>query len=402
MTPTMPQPTRNIRQRVLSVLKGEKPDRLPFVDRLELWYASHTLHGTVPEDYRGLSLTDLHRATGLGQQKFVPLHAIKLRGVELVLTRDGDEIYHEIDPVVDYFPRLYGTVPYDTPGVVVAQIRTPRGTLTTRQQLLPNMVEAGMGPYMSEHAVKSAADLPAVEYILDRAEFILREDRVREQEALIGESGYVVPAINRIPFQQVMLDYVGEMPLFYMLHDEPDLVRRLIALVAGRLGEVIDSLATSALPYVEFVDNVEAHMTNPRLFAEFCLGDYQRYVEMLHRQGKKLGSHTDGNIKPLLRLLAETGLDVCESISPAPLTQCTFDEAWNTWQALDGPIIWGGIPSVILEPETSEADFRAYIEHVLELVGDKAIILGIGDMVVPVNLIERVHYIAERVEAHVI
>ena len=402
MTLSMPQPPCNIRQRVLSVLKGEKPDRLPFIDRLELWYASHKRHGTIPEDYRDLTLTGIHQAIRMGQQKFVPLHEIRLHGVELILMREGDEFYHEIDPVVEYFPRLYGTVPYDTPGVVVAQMITPRGTLTTRQQLLPNMVDAGMGPYMSEHPVKSPADLPMVEYILDHAEFILREDHVHEQQALIGDSGFVVPAINRIPFQQVMLDYVGELSLFYMLHDEPDFVRRLIALVDEKIGEVFNSLAASSLPYVEFVDNLEAHMTNPRLFAEFCLSDYQRYAEILHRQGKKLGSHTDGNIKPLLRLLAESGLDICESISPTPLTQCTFDEAWNTWQALNGPIIWGGIPSVILEPETSEAMFRAYVEHVLEIVGDKPIILGIGDMVVPVNLIERVRYIADRVEAHVI
>ncbi len=37
------------------------------------------------------------------------------------------------------------------------------------------------------------------------------------------------------------------------------------------------------------------------------------------------------------RRLAECGLDVCESFSPDPLTECTFEEAWQAWQ--DGPII---------------------------------------------------------------
>ena len=149
-------------------------------------------------------------------------------------------------------------------------------------------------------------------------------------------------------------------------------------------------------PYVEFVDNLEGGMTNPRLFKQYCLPYYQHYTELLHRQGKKAGSHTDGNLKPLLGLLAESGLDVCESFSPAPLTPCTFEEAWHAWH--EGPIIWGGIPSLILQADTPEAEFQAYVQQVLEMVGERPIILGVGDMVMGNNLIERVRYIAQAVE----
>jgi hypothetical protein len=153
------------------------------------------------------------------------------------------------------------------------------------------------------------------------------------------------------------------------------------------------------LSYVEFPDNLHGGMTNPRLFARYCLPDLQHYTEILHTHGKKAGSHTDGDVKPLLLLLKESGLDVCESISPFPLTQSTFDEVWEAWRA--GPIIWGGIPSPILELErTDDNAFRAFVAHLLETVGDAPIILGIGDLVMGNNSIERVKYIAELVEAH--
>ncbi len=139
-------------------------------------------------------------------------------------------------------------------------------------------------------------------------------------------------------------------------------------------------------------------MTNPKLFTEFCLPCYQRYSEILHGQGKKVGSHTDGNVKPLLALLKDSGLDVCESFSPVPLTPCTFEEAWQAWRS--GPIIWGGIPSPILEARTSEADFREWVDQLLATVGPGPIILGVGDMVMGHNSIERVRWIAERVENH--
>jgi ribosomal protein RSM22 (predicted rRNA methylase) len=78
------------------------------------------------------------------------------------------------------------------------------------------------------------------------------------------------------------------------------------------------------------------------------------------------------------------------------LTTCTFEEAWNAWQG--GPIIWGGIPSPILEERTNEAEFQDYVKHLLDIVGDQPIILGVGDMVMGHNLIERVRYIANKVE----
>lgn len=336
----------------------------------------------------------------MGQLKFMPLYETRLSGVELILTWEGEEVYHEIDPVVDYFPRLYGILPCEKPGVVVAEIVTPRGSLTTRQELLPNMIEAGMGPYMSEHPIKSPADYPILEYIIDRAEFVPCCEKLQATQDQIGDIGFVVPMLNRIPFQQILLDYVGEVASFYLLYDEPGFVQKAVTLLHEKLVDLLVHMAALSLPYVEFSDNLEAHITNPRLFRQYCLPYYQQYSEILHGQGKKLGSHTDGNLKPLLGLLAETGLDVCESFSPAPLTQCTFQEAWDTWQALDGPIIWGGIPSPILEPETSEGEFRRYVEQVLSTVGDRPIVLGVGDMVVPVNLIERVRYIADRVEEH--
>jgi len=156
-------------------------------------------------------------------------------------------------------------------------------------------------------------------------------------------------------------------------------------------------LADIPNPYVEFVDNLHGLMTNPRLFAKYCLPQYQRYADIIHGQGKLMGSHTDGDMKPLMHLLPESGLDVAESFSPAPLTSLTFDEAWAAWE--NGPIIWGGIPSPILEERIPELEFREFVAHVLETIGERPIILGIGDQVMGNDLIERVRYIAEQVQA---
>jgi hypothetical protein len=410
----------NIYQRVIDTLTGQTPDRLAFVDRLELWYSYHSRAGTLPKEYQQsaplgktstislftvpvppdlpvLPLTDIHRQVGMGQQVQMILHARRLHGVELVIHLNGEKFYHEQDPVVEYFPRLFDKIKRDQPGETVAEFITPKGVLSTRTVLSTENIVQGAVPMMNQHPVKGPEDFPALEYIFEHAEFIPEYFQVEETQARIGEIGFVAPMLNRIPFQQLALDHVGEVSFFYMLYDHPRLVDKMMHLLDQVMLEDLSQVANYSGSYVQFDDNLDGMITNPRLFETYCLPYYQRYTDELHSQEKKVGSHTDGDLKRLLVMLVESGLDVCESFSPAPLTECTFDEAWQAWKD-NGPIIWGGIPSPILEQQTSDADFETYVDHVLQSAKHCPMILGIGDLVMSNNLIERVRSIAERVE----
>jgi len=93
--------------RVSAVLKGEKPDRPPFIDRMEIWYKSCCQDDTLPEKFRGMSLNEVHKTVGMGQQKFSPPYAHKLRGVEVICTFKGETIYREYEPVMESFPAAW-------------------------------------------------------------------------------------------------------------------------------------------------------------------------------------------------------------------------------------------------------------------------------------------------------
>jgi hypothetical protein len=393
-----PPPRMSIRQRVLAMLEGRRVDRLPFLDRLEAWHATHLRARTLPKRFAGLSLTDVHRAVGMGQQRFVVPYALRLRGVEVHSTFNGEQQTRETDPVVLEFPGMWDMVPTDRPGITVTELRTPVGKMHLSQELLPEGVASGTAPYLKEHLIKEPADYVTAGWIVEHAEFVPAYERVAEEEAILGGDGYVVPLLHRLPFQQVLLEYLGEAPLFYALHDDRPAVERLLGVLDEQLQEILARLADFSVRYVEFPDNLHGAMTNPKLFQTYCLEAYQRYCEVLHRQGKRVGSHTDGDVKPLLGLLRESGLDVCESISPFPLTSMTFDDVWEAWRS--GPLIWGGIPSPILEARTPYAEFEAWIDRLLERIGGGPIILGVGDMVMGNSVIERVEAIARRVELH--
>lgn len=387
-----------IRERLLAVLAGRNPDRPPFIDRLEAWHATHRRAGTLPERLDGLSLTEIHRAVGMGQQRFVVPYALRLRGVEVVSTFNVEPAQRMFEPLIFEFPGMWDLVPADRPGVTVTELHTPVGKLRMSQELLPEGVAGGLAPYLREHLIKDPADYATAEWVIEHAEFVAAYDRVAAEESVVGDNGYVVPLLHRIPFQQVLLEYLGEAPLFYALHDERPAVERLLGVLDRQMLEILERLADFGAAYVEFPDNLHGAMTNPRLFAHYCLESYQRYTDRLHLQGKRIGSHTDGDLRGLLGQLQETGLDVCESVSPFPLTSASFGEIWEAWRG--GPLIWGGIPSPLLEARTPQAEFEAWIDQLFQTIGSAPIILGVGDMVMGNCLIERVESIAQRVEQH--
>jgi uroporphyrinogen-III decarboxylase len=60
--------------------------------------------------------------------------------------------------------------------------------------------------------------------------------------------------------------------------------------------------------------------------------------------------------------------------------------------------IWGGIPSIILGPPFSEAEFEAYMEDLFRAIapGD-AFILAVGDNMMPESQIERMARVSQMV-----
>ena len=162
--------------RVAAVLQGEKPDRLPFIDRMEIWYKSKCLDNTIPEKYSGIE------------------------------------------------------------------------------------------PYLTQHLIKEETDYRTAEYIIEHAEIVPRFEKILEDEYDLGDNGFVIPCLHRIPFQQALLEYLGEIPLFTALYESPRELDRLINLLDQQLKEILHRLSDLPSIYVEFGDNLDGMMTNPKLF----------------------------------------------------------------------------------------------------------------------------------------
>ena len=101
-----PRDELSVHDRVLAVIQGRKPDRIPFCDRLELWRTALVRQGRLPAKYEGLSLNDTQREVGMGQMKFVAPYDYRLVGAELTVRFNGELVRRETDPVTSRWPVL--------------------------------------------------------------------------------------------------------------------------------------------------------------------------------------------------------------------------------------------------------------------------------------------------------
>ena len=248
--------------RMLAILEGRKPDRYPFVGRLELWQRGLLHTGGLPEQYADMPLTDIHRNVGFGRQLMQGVCSYRLRGVDMVVTFNGKEILRETDPVVDRFPDVKQVVPDDI-GVTLVECHTPAGTATIEFSALDSMLAAGARAYITKHPITCADDYPVIEYIVENTEVIPDFEPIYAYQKEFGGDGFVVPSIERIGFQQMLIDYLDTADFFFALHDYPEQIGRLVTLLDERVVHTMRLLAELDVPYVEIGRQCRRHDDQP-------------------------------------------------------------------------------------------------------------------------------------------
>jgi uroporphyrinogen-III decarboxylase len=361
------------RERTLAVLDRRSPDRVPWVPRLQLWYNARRREGSLPDRFQGMSLREIERTLGLGTP-----------------ARDGRVFRERHDD-------MQVEVTHDGGEEVTAFI-TPVGTVVRRR-----VVEEGLEGYVdsgleTRYPIREAADYDVWEYVAEHTHYEPTYDEYRAYDESIGDDGLPLVSTGDCPFHHFAMRLCGYGQAYFELNDRRERVEQLLRVMTDvereRLWPVVaESPARLILHGVHF----DSQMTPPRLFDRYIAPYYRPFSALLHQHGKSLSFHADDDTRLILGHTREAGFDMGECFTTAPMVSCTLAEARAAWG--HQVIIWGGIPSVILEPTTSDAEFEDYVLDVLRTIapGD-AFIFGVADNVMPLSSIERVERITQLVE----
>ncbi len=159
-------------------------------------------------------------------------------------------------------------------------------------------------------------------------------DLYRRDAADLGDEGVPLVAVERTPYQQLWVQWVGLDTLGYHMADCPDRVQHTIDLLVARARRIFEIAYRSPAPFIDFPDNITAPAIGPRRFREYCVPMYDELAGMLAEDGRPVFVHMDGDLKPLWQVISDSKVGGLDSFAPAPDNDTTVAEAVALWPGM--------------------------------------------------------------------
>ncbi|HNC23672.1 MAG TPA: uroporphyrinogen decarboxylase family protein [Opitutaceae bacterium] len=360
------------RARVLAVLRGQRPDCVPWFGDLDYLATAQIGRGQRPEGFKqSAAYLDWHRDLNLGfyLQGYFPFRGI-VDGCETREWREGHDR--------------------------VRQIITPHGTLQERWRWLPESFTEGP----VEHLLKGAADLPAYQFLHAHTRYEADYAFGLERGPQIGEAGLHLAYLPKSPFMQLVALDAGIIAAVDMLDDAPALFAETLAVVEQSHDAAAALAVASPAELLMIPENLSSESVGPVLFEKFMRGYQEKWTARIRAAGKFSCMHLDGTLRGLLRQECTVGFDFIESLTPSPVG----DLAVEDWKAFCGETptrFWGGIPGAYFAPSVSEAEFERHVRATLAVMRtEPRYFLGVADQVPPDGLEHRLRRVAELVEEY--
>ena len=292
------------RERMLAILNGRSPDRIPWIPRLNIWYDAHRLAGTLPEEYREKTLQEVERDVfGTVTARDGVLWRSELCGVEVQRHEVG-----QMETVTEYV--------------------TPVGTVTTKHRGTGRLRSQGFADVQIEFMLKRREDYPVVRYLVEHTQYTPTFEEYERYDHAIADQSYPMVKAGDRPFHYWMLELAGYNQAFYHLNDFPDKVELLLDVLTDRNKQTIwKYMLDSSARLFQHGIHLSSHMTPPPLFEQYITPYFQELTTSLRARGKTVAMHADNDTRAILSQIKKAGFGMVESFVTSPMVPTTLAEA---------------------------------------------------------------------------
>ena len=325
------------RERITSILNGEPIDRPAWTTLVD----DATL-SILPEDVRPITTLEFYRHIGCDVLQF------------------GN---HGLPPSL----RVSSPCELRTPGVETHQEKAADGTVTRTQKTPWGTLTAKVrGGHPVKYPITTPEELATLTEIWFNStyeEVEGHEKAFARLDEAIGEAGIYAQTIGPSPVQQLIQSDIGLENFYYFLQDHTERMEGLIAAIHAkrRVEYEIVALRTPADVIIP-VENTSSNLTSPAIYERYTLPHIAAYVEICHRRGKKAVLHMCGRLAALLDVIARTGLDGINALTPPPTGDVTVEDGLD--RLGEDIVILGGVfdESVFQRPGVTRAEIHRALD----------------------------------------
>ena len=381
-----------------SIINGEKPEIIPFIPRFDLWYKVNSNREVKPEILNNVnSQNDFYRKLGFIPYSNVPDFSA---GGDLTRTIHRALGFYNL-PQVPFkinFNKTKVNYHFNNSTTFVEYI-TPVGSLNCEFCFTEEMKKSGATiSWINKRIIKSKDDYRILEYIF---EDMLIEDNYDEFNTFIKNQGddYIPIATGFLAvsgMQHIMRDFLDVTEFFLHFVDYKNDLLNLAKKIDNKLSEIVDILIKCSAEIILIGANFDSTITFPPFYENHILPQFQDISKKLHKCGKKIISHCDGENFDLWSLYLKSGIDILEAVAVKPMVKQDLEEILGIIN--NKAVVWGLINSIaLLDYSFNEDDFKRFVDLLIDVSKNKKIILGISDTA-PIDMnINRILYIRDMV-----
>lgn len=387
--------------RIMAAFRGAPVDRLPYVPRIDLWYLANSVAGTLPAQHAGRTQNEISRAEGWALHHKYAFASVGEHSDHALLHR-GIGIFRTRDTVVDFvLPKDVEVRVHREGRLTRVEYHTPAGMVSNTLQYDETMKRLGISiPLHTEHLIKGPQDYAPACHLFEHMDVVPNFERFNywAGEEMRDDGVPVVAHFHGAsPMQQIQRDLIDATQFFIHYKDYQKELRALVERMEPLYDKILKICCESPAQVVNWGSNFDDMLTYAPYFRQEIQPWVRKASETLGTAGKLVMCHTDGENFGLMDLIRDSGMHIAESICPAPMTKVTLAEYYRRWS---GQLtLFGGIPSTIVLPGTSEAEFEACLDELFRAVAPGTrMVVGIADQVPPQAVFSRLQRIGERVE----
>jgi len=379
---------RNHRDSFFSVLSGKKTARMPFIPDITDWYAArrtppgtpavsgpgdfvpddspiHLYAGDMPKKYIDWTLMDFYRNFDWGCHFHLgSWYKCNFTG--------GVESNTEI-----------------TENCRHRTLKTPQGQLRHTDMLSSN----GWSP--QEHFVKDLKDLDILQYVIENTHFETDYTYIQNIRDQIGIQGQGDVVIKRSPFGKLVHEYMGFESVIFAMHDTPEKIVDFMQIQEKKDLELIELASNAPEELIIMSDHTDEILISPDQWIKHCVPFYKKMTDILHKKGKYVSTHLDGNIKGYFPYLHLPGFDLLDGCTPAPMFNYELEELADAMP--ENQYCFIGIPASLFCQNIPTKELLKFADRILKVFQGRAII-NIGDILPPNGNIEQVITLGEHVK----
>ena len=364
-------------ERLIAAFEGRKADAMPWFADLTYWYSAQVAMKMIPSKYEGQGRLNLFKDLGCGAHE-------ELYG-PVVTTR-----YGQVKTRTHEVPERDG-------GVTTYTIfETPLGEL--RKVERSSMVSYSKATI--EYPVKTEKDLKILRFIV-KDQKIEPSQEAYENQLRLTEMwdgwGIVSSLPPRTPFARLIIEWAGFMNVIRLQWRARAEFDETMQVMYEGDDPVYEAIRHAPAKFVYFGENLSSELISPNLFKTYFDSYYKKRSSQLHAKGKLIFVHIDGSLRGLLPLLARTGVDSAQSLTPAPFGDVKIQDLRKI--SGEGIVLWGGLPGVLFSNKYPTEILKQTLEEVIEnYLEDYRFVIGVADQVPPDGEIERVRMVSDVVE----